>query len=1028
LLIVFIVAGLFSAVSLRQESIPEVQIPVAIVTTVFPGASALDVEQLLTNKVEEQLKANLTELNKLTSTSRQGVSVVVAEFDATADIEKSIAEVQGEVDKVKPELPEQAEDPVVSEVNFADQPILLISVSSDLPVSSFIDLTKKIEDEIERVTGVSRVEKSGIPEREVQVVVRKEALNKFGLSLLDVVSAIRASNSSVPAGTIIVGEVEYQVSFKGEIQDPSAIRDIAVLSVGGEPVYIRDLAFVSDGVSESKSLSRVSIGGKASQQAVSFSVFKQRGGDVVKIATAVKEKLALLEETILKGSTVLVSFDMAEFIQEDLRNLSLTGFQTILLVMLILLFSLGWREALVAGLAIPLSFLIAFIILLFSGNTINFVSLFALILGVGILVDSAIVVTEAIHTNRRNGLDKKEAALLALKEYHLPLTSGTMTTVAVFIPLFFISGITGKFIASIPFTIIGLLLASLVVALAIIPLVASSFLKISASGALERFQQRQITLVQTWYQGTLRKVLENKKKQYLFFAGLVFLFVLALSLPITGVVKVIFFPQENADFLYVDIEKPPGTPLLNTDLAARQVEEVLQEDSRIESFVTMVGSSSTFGDPISGTRLANITVVLKDERQETSTEILEELRKQFQDINTAKVRIFESSSGPPTGAPILVQLFSDDGDDLSEAGNIVENVLLEISGTTEITSSVNANELEFVLKVDRAKASEFGLTASTIAKILRTTIHGATATSLRTGTEEIDVVVKLNLNTQYRDPHDTARTTMDALRNLEIKTPQGMVLLGSFLKISVAKASGVIFHEDRARVATVSSHLQQGAIAGDVVKEFQEKMKNTDLPEGVTLQVGGENEDVDQSFQDMFVALIVGMLLVLSILVLQFNSFRQAFMIIIVVPISLTGILFGLALTDKALSFPSIMGFIALSGIVVNNSIILIDGMNHLRKQNTHMTLIDVVIKGAGRRLRPILLTTLTTVIGIFPLTYAAEIWAPLAFAVMFGLSFAAVLTLFLVPILYLKWPGRESSPSLPPPPPSLSSIPYSAM
>jgi len=840
--------------------------------------------------------------------------------------------------------------------------------------------------------------------------VHKEALNKFGLSLLDVVSAIRASNSSVPAGTISVDQIEYAVSFKGEIQDPSDIQDIAVLSVGGEPVYIRDLAFVSDGVSESQSLSRVSVGGKTSQQAVSFSVFKQGGGDVTAIAAAVKEKLAFMEKTILKDSTVLISFDSAEFIQEDLRDLSLTGLQTILLVMMILLFALGWREALVAGLAIPLSFLIAFIILLFSGNTINFVSLFALILGVGILVDSAIVVTEAIHTNRRNGLGKKEAALLALKEYHVPLTSGTMTTVAVFIPLFFISGITGQFIASIPFTIVGLLVASLVVALAIIPLIASSFLKGGGAGTLERFQRRQIALIQAWYKETLRKILESKRRQNLLFAALVFLFVLALSLPLTGAVKVIFFPQVDTNFLFVDIQKPVGTQLTQTDLAARQVEEILYEDSRIESFVTTIGGLSTFSDPISGKRFANMTILLKDKRQETSTEILEALRQRFQKIKTATVRIFEESSGPPTGAPVLVKLFSDDLDDLLKAGNIVEKALTEISGTSEVTSSVNADEIEFVLELNRAKASEFGLTATTIAQILRTAIHGALATSLTIGTDEIDVLVKLNLNAEYRDPHDTARVTVDALRNLEIKTSEGQILLGSLLKSSVQKGSGIIQHEDRVRVATVSSHLQKGAIASDVTGELEDKMKSIDLPEGVSLKVGGENEDVDQSFQDMFVALIAGMLLVLFILVLQFDSFRQAFMIVAVVPISLTGILFGLALTGKTLSFPSIMGFIALSGIVVNNSIILIDVMNNLRKQSTGMKLIDVVVQGAARRLRPILLTTLTTVIGIFPLTYASEIWAPLAFSVMFGLSFAAILTLFLVPVLYVRWPGRESS------------------
>jgi len=1007
LLAAFVLFGVYAVNAIPKESAPEVQVPMAIVTTAFPGASAVDVERLVTNKIEERLASSLTDLESLTSTSREGVSSVMVEFNASADIKASIDEVKEEIDVVKSDLPEDAADPIVSEINFSDQPILLVSVTSDLPVTEFITLSEEVESELESIQGVSRVEKSGVPEREVQVIVNKDSLSAFGLRLNEVVAAVAAANSAVPAGEITVDDIEYAIQFEGSITDPGEIRDISIPSSSGEPVYLRDIAFVSDGVSETRTVSRVSVGGAPSEQSVSFSVYKKRGGDILEIADNVEKKMDSLEETILSDAQVLISFSDAEYIKDDLENLSMSGLQTVLLVMIILFITLGFREAVIAGFAIPLSFLIAFGGLWLSGNTINFISLFSLILSVGILVDAAIVVTEAIHTKMREGLGRREAAVESLRDYLWPLIAGTMTTIMAFAPLFFISGVTGEFIASIPFTVITVLLASLFVALAIIPLLASSFLKEKEGGSWDRRQEEYTRKLQAFYRKRLDAMLGSKSRQNLLMTGVVVAFFATIAFPAIGFVNVIFFPGEDFDFLFIDIEKPQGTVLGETDIVARGVEEILYEDDRVESFITNVGSASSFGSGGgSGSRLANVTVILKEDREETTTEIMRDFRERFREIGDAEISVFQAESGPPVGDPVAVKFFGDDLEDLERTVVIGERVLKDVPGTTEVGSSMQGDVPEFSLEIDRAKTSAVGLTPLEIAQTLRTAVHGTKATTIKNDEGDIDVVVKLNLNSDYRDPHDTARVTLDAVRLLELETPRGSVLLGSLVDVGIKKGNAVIRHEDRKRIATVSSDILPGSTVQQVTSVFEEKLESWGLPEGVSYTIGGETEESNQSFQEMGMALAVGIIFIIALLVLQFNSFRQAFFIVAIVPVALIGIMVGLALTREPLSFPSLMGYIALTGIVVNNSIILIDVINNLRKQGVPLK--EAILDGSVTRLRPIFLTTLTTVIGIVPLTYASDIWAPLAYSIIFGLSFATFFTVVLVPIFSYRWPVKD--------------------
>lgn len=1008
---VLVLLGVYSMLRIPKESSPEVIIPLGIVTTILPGASASDVEQLVTNTLEDEIN-NIENIDTVTSFSQEGASTISAQFLASANIEKSIQDLKDAVDRAKIKLPSEAKNPIISKVNFADQPIIIASVSLDAPASEITKISKQIEDEIKNVKGVSKILVTGVRQRETQVVVRKETLGSYGLRINDVIQALQVNNTSLPIGSISLDGVDYAVKFRGEIANPSDIGGIVVGSLGGRPLYIRDIAFVSDGLEKETTLSRVSIGGAPSAQSITLSIFKKSGGDVIAITENIKDKLTALQGTIIKNAKVVITFDRGELVNKDLTELTRTGLETVLFVMIALLLTIGWRESLVAGLSIPLSFLIAFIGLWASGNTINFISLFSLILAIGILVDSGIVVTEAIHARFKKYGNAYDASIASLHEYAWPLIAGTMASVAVFVPLFFLSGVTGKFIASIPFTVIFVLFASIFVALGIVPLIAN-LLVTGEQNKFEKLQEVYTVKVQDWYQRKLRTLLMNRKIQNRFMIGLLGLFFLALTMPFTGLVKTIFFPQGDSDFIYLDIEKSQGTTLFQTDLSVRAIEEILYGMKDVESFVTTVGEASQFNESRTTSggngKLANITLNLSKKRTKASGEIKEEVKNVLAEVKDAEIRVIEPSNGPPTGAPVSIKLTGNDLGDIERSVSRVEEMLRSVPGVTDITTSTKDDGSQFVLTVDKTKSAELGLNPAIIASTLRASVNGVTATTIRNNDKDIDVVVKTNLNPNYITPDQTTETTVDALRNLTIQGPNGAILLGSVMTVTLEKSNAVIRHEDKKRIATVTSYIMPGFLAVDIKKSFDAKRAGLDLPEGVTLVFGGENEEVDKSFTDMFFALIAGLALMFAILVLEFNSFRFTTYLLAVVPFSLVGVFTGLALTGKPLSFPSMLGFIALSGVIINHAIILMDSMQHLLLNNPKLPLLEVVIQAANMRLRPIVLTTITTVVGMIPLTFASAIWAPLAFAIMFGLAFAMTLTLILIPILFYRFPGSAN-------------------
>lgn len=1014
--------GIYSVINISKESSPEVVIPIGIVTTVYPGATALEVESQVTNELEQSLSGNLADVKKITSTSQNNVSSIIVEFNDRIDIDKAIRELTREVDRARNKLPSEAEDPVVSEINFVDQPILTFSVASEeLSALEQTDLSEMVRKEIESVPGVARAEVSGVRAREISVLVDRTALDRYGLTLDEVINGLRASNISFPVGSINNQGTIYNIAFVGSLESTEDIASTPIAVRNNQPITVRDVATILNSVTESNSISRLSIESKPAETAFTINVYKRSSEDIIRVNQRVKERLNIL--TAPGGSlapyTVYIVLDAGQDIANELFSLVKTGLTTVLLVVLVLMLAIGWREGLVAGLAIPLSFVIGFIGLYLSGNTINFISLFALVLGVGILVDSGIVMVEGINKRLKESadVDKKAAAIDAVRQFSAPLTSGTLTTVAMFSGLFIVGGVTGQFIAGIPFTLIFVLLASLLVALGILPLVASVILRRRSTTKLEQKQTAYAQIIESWYQTKIRAFLRNRKQKIFFATTIMIGFVTALALPVTGLVKVVFFGQSDMPFVFVDVTLPEGSPLTDTDIIVRQVEEVMyQFPEYIEGFTTTVGAGNQFSDfggggPGASQKLATLLINLREDKPDTSTNFLTILRENLPTFPDITITASEPNAGPPVSAPITIKITGDDLTVMSQVVDQVTNLVRETPNTINITNSNSSNTIELVYQYERELGSRFGVSPLSISQGLRTAVSGTEATTITTLDNSVPVVVRLQLESGIVADIDEARNTQpETILGLTLPNTTGnQISVGAVGSLSAREALTSVNREDKMRIMTVSTDIEPGTNLIELRQTINTKLTELDIPLGISLSIGGENEESDQAFVELFLALIVGIVLMIAVLVLQFNSFRYTFYVLSIIPFSLIGIMYGLAITQNALSFPSIMGFIALTGIVVNNSILLIDQMNNLRRQKPEASIEEVVVEGATIRLRPIILTTITTVIGMIPLLTSDPIWVPLAFAVIFGLSFSVVITLILIPLIYHRWPGRVS-------------------
>lgn len=1009
LLILSVLVGGYMMLTIPKEYYPEIKVPVVVVQTVYPGASATEVEENITEVLENSLVGGLDDVDQITSRSSDNVSVITVQFFDQVNVNEALVEVKDKVDEKRSELPRDANESIVSKVNFSDQPIYTFALSSTEAYSQLRLTAEDLENELLGLTGVSSVEISGIPEREVNVLLDPQKLSLLGVDPNQVVQAIQSAKNVLPIGSVVVDDRSYRLDYTTKIDSVDDLETIIISSqADGSTIFLRDLVVViEDGIQEYSTQSRI-VSGVATepQQSIIFDIRKQGGGDITELTVAIEERLALFQDAYQGDASFVTLFNAGKEIQQNLSDLIGSGAQTIILVLVVMGLMVGFRESIIAALAVPLSFLLTFIGMNFFGQTINFITLFSLILVIGILIDSAIVVVEGIHDARAEGMSAFDASAHTLNEYSKPIIAGVLTTISIFFPLMTLSGTLGQFIGGIPRVINIVLVMSVIVALIFIPIIANIIYSLGIQEPRHLVEKRELIFnrVSSWYKKIITRILYNSKVKRRIVYGLIFLFFSSFVLVGMGLIKSQFFPPDEVDRSYVNIELPEGTELSVTSRAVSQVEEKIINLDHVEAFTTVIGRENVFVGPgRSGSNFASIIVNVDSKKNGQKVAGL--IRSAIADVDEFRVQVLEPESGPPVGAPFQVKVSGDKWNNINISAEAIATLVGTLPGARDVDSGVDTGVTDIQLQVIPDRLVEYGLTPLQLSSTLRTTIFGTDAISLQLpGVGETDVVVKVALNPEHTSHQKSNHINFDHIKNIPIQTLQGEILLGYFVQEKITQATSSATHIDGEKTRTVTAYVKEGFLPVDIVNSFNQQQDSLELADGTSWSIGGATDENDKASSELLSSLLLGILLIFGVLIWQFGSLRDVFFIVSVIPLGLIGVLYGLFFFQMTLSFTAMLGFIALVGIVVNDSIILVDVMNKLSLRNPEMKKYDVVIEGATMRLRPVLLTTVTTVLGMIPLLFVSPLWKPFAFALIVGLSFATILTLILIPILYARF------------------------
>ena len=1024
---IIIIAGLLSLRSLPLESNPEVNIGMAMVSVAMPGASPETMEDQVIKRLEKNI-AKVKGIDTMTATARNSVAVISVQFLSNVNSSEALRDLRDQVDTAKSSLPADAKDPVVKEVSFSDTPVWTFSIAGDYDGFKLYSFAKKIRDELERDPQVSEVTIAGGDETEFTASLEPAKLERYGLTVSAVNSAIAAANVALPVGDQKVGDYVHKITVDGRYFSARDLADIAVARSGTLGVVrLGDLGKVEETAAKRTTLSRLSAKGASAQPAVSLGVLKRKGGSIVDLVDKGTKTIASLRESgaIPHDLKLVTILDQSERIKLDLHHLVRDGILTFVLVFLTLLFLTGLRPALVAAATVPLVFMVTFTVMSLSGQTLNFLSMFALILSLGLLVDDAIVVVTAINQYLKTGkFTAKQAALLVLRDYKRVLTSTTLTVVWVFSAMLFMTGIIGKFIFSIPFVVTVTLLASLFVALTINPAmsvilerrhdgkrVAGGRASLAHKGFWAKVADHGVvnfSRVESWYAWLLSRLIADRRTAWRFVGMVTALFLVSLALPVTGLLKSDFFPATDQDTIYVNVELDPGVRLDVTSDKVRKVEEILLKEKEIDSFAVTIGqpvaTGRSLGGSTSGEHYAGISInLLKKEygRKETSMSIAERLRKELAAYPELRATVDELKSGPPAGDDFELKVAGDDFRVLESVAQDVRSMLAKVPGAINIQTSRKPLPIEFRFSFDPAKLALYDLTLPQVASFLRNAVDGAEATKVYKGKDEIVV------RTRYADD---SVATLGAIKNLKATNQKGQqVFVRDVLTNDLESSVSSITRVDQRRVVTVSAAAAKGYTGKQLLAGYDKLASGYKLPAGYEFIVGGSNDENAKSVQSLFVAMLFGVLLIISTLVVLYDSFKQALIVLVTIPFSLIGVFWGLVLFGQPLSFPGMIGVVALFGLVVRNGIIFFDKINQNRAEG--FTVKESIIDAGSNRLEPEVLTSLCTILGMIPLTFSNPMWTSLGLAIMFGLLSSTLLTLRVLPCLYYLLIREDEKP-----------------
>ena len=997
---ILVVLGGLAFTRLGLDFFPDIEFPTVSVITIYSGASSEDMENTVTRPLEQVINA-VNRVKKVTSISSEGASVIMIEFEWGTNLDFAAQDVRDQLGLYQSFLPEEVQDPLVVKFNLSQFPILFGGITADLPT---VELKELIENEVaprlERIDGVASAQVFSTDVREIRVDIDKSSLESYNLSLERIILALRMENVNVPAGHLVERYSDYLVRTLGEFESVDDIRNTIVgTSQTGVPIYLKDVAEVVDGLKESRFLSRIQ-----NTQGVMYFINKRSGANTVTTVDAVNQELDRLKETLPPSVQFYPWMDQADMIKKVIRrtgNNALVG--GILAVFFIFLFLRNWRPTVTIALAIPLSVIATFIALYTAGYTLNMLTLGGLALGIGMLVDNAVVVIENIYRHIEEGKDKNTAAKMGASEVGMAITASTLTTIAVFFPMMFATGITGKMTRALALSIAFSLLASLFVALTVVPLVASMIFKERGNGTGKKSAVVKFEKARIFYQKLLHGALKRRGRVMLATLG-----VLVLSFALVPMLGTEFMPAMDREMIILSVKTPVGTSLEETNRVVSMVEEVFSKEPLVTSISVQIGSQGeenpadmAGGFSTTATNEAMIWAGLAEfgkERKISDTEVMERIRGKLPKFNNVRLEVIDMSQAMMGGSPfaIDIKIFGREIDTLKEIADSVVARIQDIEGLRDVGHTLEEAKPEYHIEIDREKASRMGLMVSQIANTIETASLGTIATRYRVGNEEIDVRVRFKKK---------SRDSKSDILGIPIMTPLNRtVYLDQVADITRAEGPVQITRENQARVISVQANIA-GRDLGSVVRDIKARITNIEkaLPMGYFLEFGGQYEDMTDAMKTMIAAFILAILLVYMIMASQFESFRYPLIIMFTVPLGIIGIIVALLVTGKPLSLVAMIGFVMLAGIAVNNGIVMVDYINQLKRRGIEKR--QAILEGCSVRLRPVLITALTTIIGMLPMAIStsqgSELRAPMAITVIGGLAATTFLTLFVIPIMY---------------------------
>jgi HAE1 family hydrophobic/amphiphilic exporter-1 len=989
-----VVVGFISYLRLGMDLLPNLRIPYVTVVVVYPGAGPREIEMEVTKRVEDAV-ATTRNIKHIYSYSYEGVSAVVIEFNSGVDPEIAAQDIRDKVAPVERNLPEDAERPVISKVDLEARSVMELAVVSKLPL---VRLRRMAEDVIaprlERVDGVASANVYGGLEREIQVAVDRSRLEAYGFSFDQLAQALAAGNLNIPAGHINEIGQRFTVRVPEEYRSIEAIRDTLLMTRSG-PVHLRDLAQVYDTHKERETITRLDL-----RPTVNISVVKVAEANIVQTAAGVRQAVEALNRELPEGTRVTAVLDRSQFARESVadvtNNLLLGG---LLAIIVVFLFLRSLRSTIIASFALPTSVISAFGLMFFAGFTLNMMSMLALALAIGMLIDDAIVVLENIYRHVEEGESPVEAATHGTGEIALAVMAITFTIVAVFLPIAFTTGITGQFFRQFGLTVAFAVLISLLVSLTLTPMLASRLLRHTENHAGRRGLLGYIGAfydqVDARYRGILQWALRHRR---LVIALGVVSFMLGLLL-VRFAIPSESFPQLDQDDFDIAMTLPAGTSLASTDAVSREVEQMLLKVPEVDRVLARVGGSSTaiLGGGVAGANSASISVKLKERRPRTCWAIMDEVRENLRHWPDLKSSVAQGGMFGRGQAPISVNLSGTDLDQLMRIAGDWMNRIRDIPGIADLDLSVQPGSPEANVSVDRVKAANVGVAPGQVALALRAAVDGVVPTRYRERGDEYDIRVQLR-------PQD--RQHVSQLEDLTIAAANGnLIPLREVADIKYATGPTVITRTDKERTVAIQGNLLGGYVSGPVTKAVQDRLAPlaAELPKGYHLRYRGEAESMREIFTPILYALALSVLFVYMVLAAQFESLVHPFTIGLSLPLSIVGAAVLLWLAGATVNVMSLIGIVMLMGLVTKNAILLVDYTNTLRGRGLERQ--EAILRAGPTRLRPILMTTTAMVFGMLPIALGlgkgASMRAPMAIAVIGGLLSSMFLTLVMVPVVY---------------------------